>query len=248
MPINLKNYLRLMFMPGTDLFTRRRVRLCRHWLKGSRYVLDAGSGNGWFSYLAYRWGATVTAINISREQVEKACDFYNLWLKIPPARLKFNHSNIYDIEQMGVMFDEIICYETLEHIKDDVKVCNLFWKVLKPTGMLHLCCPNALHPRWQNEVLDIQEKGGHVRSGYTLDSYRTLLEPMGFKILHAEGMGGAVLTNTWLFIQNIRQYLGNIFCLPFVFLALPLAWFDSAAIDSSYSIYVKAVKPASSGR
>src|SRR5438132_9646815 len=114
---SLFNWARRALMPGFDLMTRRRVRLRRYWKTGPRTVLDAGSGNGWFSYLAYRSGATVTAVNNVADQVEKATAFYNGWLGIPTARLAFQQLNLYDIDCFPAeSFDEIICYETLEHI------------------------------------------------------------------------------------------------------------------------------------
>src|SRR4029077_7290975 len=112
--ISLRNHLRWWLMPGFDLFTRRRVRLCRHWQAGPRRVLDAGSGNGWFSYLAYASGATVTAVNFMGDQVEKAVACYNVCKGIPASGLQFIHANLYDVERLELGFDEIICYETLE--------------------------------------------------------------------------------------------------------------------------------------
>src|SRR5215813_3792121 len=115
------NYARRLLMPGFDLCTRRRVKLQRHWQTGPRRFLDAGSGNGWFSYLAYRSGATVTAISAVRGEIEKAQHFYNEWMGIPTDRLFFRELNFYQIESVGITFDEIICYEALEHVRDDVR-------------------------------------------------------------------------------------------------------------------------------
>ncbi|MDP2938689.1 MAG: class I SAM-dependent methyltransferase [Candidatus Omnitrophota bacterium] len=243
----MRNHLRWWLMPGLDLFTRRRVRLCSYWLSGSRRVLDAGSGNGWFSYLAYRLGATVIAVNIAQDQVQKATQFYNLWRGIPLSQLKFIKLNVYNLDCLEPGFDEIICYETLEHIKDDVKICKLFWKLLKPGGFLHLCSPYAEHPRWRKERLDIKEKGGHVREGYTLESYRSMLEPIGFQIIDTEGMGGPILTKVCFVIQALKNRFGNVWCLPFVLLAIPLIWLDPRHMNRPYSLYVKAVKRSNDG-
>jgi cyclopropane fatty-acyl-phospholipid synthase-like methyltransferase len=38
-------------------------------------MLDAGSGNGYFSWLAYQSGANVFALNFDGEQVKKAREF-----------------------------------------------------------------------------------------------------------------------------------------------------------------------------
>jgi len=54
---SLKCFLRDLIYPGLDLHTRNRASLCRFWKTGPRDVLDAGSGNGYFSWLAYQSGA-----------------------------------------------------------------------------------------------------------------------------------------------------------------------------------------------
>lgn len=244
---NLKNQIRFWLMPGYNVFTRRRVRLSRHWVSRPRKVLDAGSGNGWFSYLAYRSGATVTAVNIEAGQVDKAVKFYNDWLGIPTERLQFRQMNLYNVETLPPGFDEIICYETLEHIKQDAKVCAAFWKLLNPGGSLHLCCPYAEHPRWKNEWLDLEENGYHVRAGYTLESYRALLEPIGFRITATEGMGGTAVRFFSSLMHKVQAHLGDAWCLPVMMASIPFLRMDPTELTCPYSLYVRAQKPASNG-
>ena len=49
-----------------------------------------------------------------------------------------------------------------------------------------LCIPTII---W--EKFDNSEDGGHVRDGYTLESYRKLLEPAGFRIEKSFGIGSS---------------------------------------------------------
>src|SRR5262245_26863012 len=160
-----RNAIRYLALPGTDIFTRRRTRLERNWLRGKRKVLDAGFGNGWFAYRAYKSGANVVGIALQPELVAKATSLYNGFLGIPEERMSLRRANLYDVSSLNNRFDEIICYETLEHIRDDVRVTKSFFEMLRPGGVLHLCCPNAEHPRWRAEILDHNESGGHVRYG-----------------------------------------------------------------------------------
>ena len=236
------NYARRLLMPGFDLCTRRRVNLQRHWQTGSRRFLDAGSGNGWFSYLAHRSGAKVTAISAISGEIEKAQHFYNEWLGIPQDRLCFRELNFYQLESLGMTFDEIICYEALEHVKDDVRVATSFHRLLNPGGVLHLCCPNAQHPRWQAEVLDLEERGGHVRAGYTVESYRALLEPIGFQITAAEGVGGPLLSKAELVLSKTRRRFGDLLSVPLALFLLPTVWLDGTKSTCPFSVYVKAIK------
>jgi SAM-dependent methyltransferase len=237
------NRLRCLAMPGTDIFTRRRTSIERNWKPGQRRVLDAGFGNGWFSYRAYRSGAVVTALANQTALIAKARALYNDYLGIPEDRLRFVEMNLYEVDKINERFDEIICYETLEHIRDDRRICNMFYRLLKPKGVLHLCCPNAEHPRWQREELDTLERGGHVRHGYTQQSYRQLLEPLGYRIDRFEGIGGPML----VFLQEnlqapIRNWLGEAGAAMVAAIAIPFIRFDSACPEIPFSVYVRAVR------
>ncbi len=239
----LRNYFRWMFMPGLDLFTRRRVRLTKHWLKGDRKVLDAGSGNGWFSYLAYRSGAKVTAVNNEPCQVDKAVNLFNEWRGIASNKLEFLKIDLIDSNFKPEEFDEIICFEVLEHITDDIGVCKKLLGFLKPGGYLHISCPHAGHPRWAHEILS---PGLHVRNGYTLESLRSLLEQIGFHIIASEDIGATSLVIVSNFLEKLRMSIGDVLCLPLVVLALPFISLDPKKIKNPYCLYVKAVKPQSS--
>jgi SAM-dependent methyltransferase len=184
----------------------------------------------------------VTGVSALTGEVEKAQRFYNERLAAPRDRLDFKTLNLYEVEQLQQTFDEIICYETLEHVKDDERVCRSFYRLLKPGGVLHLCCPYAEHPRWQAEVLDTNESGGHVRAGYTLQSYRALLEPIGFAITDAEGVGGPLLSKAERILSSARNRFGDVACLPLAFMLFPFVWADKPEASMPYSLYVRAVK------
>ncbi len=225
-----RNFLRYLTLPGSDIFTRRRTRLEHNWSRGPRKVLDAGFGNGWFAYRAYCRGAAVTAVANQPQLITKAKALYNVFLGISEALMTFRQMNLYDVARIDGRFDEIICYETLEHIRDDVKVAKSFFDILKPGGVLHL--------------LDHDETGGHVRYGYTEQSYRDLLEPIGFHLEKFEGVGGSTL----VFIQEklqsgARRWLGEAGALMVAFLAAPLSLLDPKRPKFPFSIYVRAVKP-----
>src|SRR6185436_17127229 len=100
------------------------------WKTGPRDVLDAGSGNGFFSWLAYQSGATVVAKNISLPQVLKSREYFLEFKKADPRRLCFEHDSLYDLSKETRTFDEIICFETLEHIKRDQMVVEQFHRIL----------------------------------------------------------------------------------------------------------------------
>lgn len=238
-----KNWARALLYPGLDLHTRNRASLCRFWKTGPRDVLDAGSGNGYFSWLAYRSGARVLAINFNESQIEKARDFLIGYRGADETRLKFVHLNLYDLGPLEAKFDEIICYETLEHVLRDRDVANEFYRLLRPGGVLHLCCPYALHPYHAASGVDINESGGHVRLGYTESDYTALLTPLGFEICKMVGIGSPSLCRADDVFRALRHRWGDGFALPLLPLALPFVWMSKLNPKVPFSLYVRAQKP-----
>jgi SAM-dependent methyltransferase len=238
-----KNWARSLLYPGLDLHTRNRASLCRFWKTGPRDVLDAGSGNGYFSWLAYQSGARVLAINFDKGQIEKARDFLIGYKGADESRLKFKQLNLYDLALLDAKFDEIICYETLEHVRRDRDVAQEFYRLLRPGGVLHLCCPYALHPHHAASGVDVAESGGHVRTGYTKDDYVALLAPLGFEICEVIGIGSPGLCRADDVLREVRHRWGDGIALPLLPLALPFVWMSKLNPQVPFSLYVKARKP-----
>jgi 2-polyprenyl-3-methyl-5-hydroxy-6-metoxy-1,4-benzoquinol methylase len=244
-PVSLRGIryrLRDLVFPGLDLHTRNRASLARFWLTGDRDVLDAGSGNGYFSWLAYRSGARVVGMNFESDQVQRAQEFLIGYRKAAPARLRFERSNLYDLPGETRTFDEILCFEVLEHLRRDAEVVRAFYRILRPGGVLHVCCPNRLHPKHRAEVLDAAEQGGHVRAGYTAEDYRALLEPAGFRIERIVGIGPTGVYQADRMLRAIRKRFGDLAALPLLPFALPLVWMAKFDPPVPFSIYVRAVK------
>ena len=243
LPKSLQNLVKSVLYPGLDLHTRNRASLCKFWKTGPRDVLDAGSGNGYFSWLAYKSGGRVIALNFEKAQVEKARQFLLNYKKADSARLQFEHRNLYDLSTELRTFDEIICYETIEHIRRDSDVIDEFFRILRPGGVLHLCAPNRLHPRHRAEVLDLNESGGHVRAGYTEDEFRKLLEPVGFRIKSVIGLGTPAIVYADEFLRPIRSHVGDWLALPLLPLMLLFVRFAKFNPVVPFSLYVCAEKP-----
>lgn len=234
--------LRTLLYPGLDLHTRNRASLCRYWRSGPRDVLDAGSGNGYFSWLAYQTGARVVAMNVDPEQVKKAESFLIGHRKADPERLRFEIRDLCDLKYETRRFDEIICYETLEHVQHDEEVCRQFFRLLRPQGVLHLCCPYRLHPRHQSEALDDEGKGGHVRPGYTADDYHNLLGPIGFELTEVVGLGPPSVVHADCILRAIRTRIGDLFALPLLPFCLPIIQQAKLNPKKPFSLYVRARK------
>jgi SAM-dependent methyltransferase len=246
--VAVRDRIKWLLFPGLDPHARLRNRVLPHNFGSpqngeAHFVLDAGCGNGMLSYQSYLRGNRVVGISIKTGEVDRNRRLFHKLLKVPEESLRFELKNLYDLPSLGMRFDEIICSEVLEHIVDDRRVCQGFWNALRPGGVLHLCCPNADHPDNQATILDEHESGGHVRPGYTLKSYRGLLEPIGFRIDYVTGLGGPVRQWCNKQITRARLIAGLPLELVVFFFLWPFSSLDFIQPRFPYSLYVRAVKP-----
>jgi SAM-dependent methyltransferase len=239
----MRDFLRNLFYPGLDLHTRNRASLCKYWKTGSRDVLDAGSGNGYFSWLAYKSGARVIAINFDETQVKKSREFLVGYKKADPTRLQFEQRNLYDLPAEIRTFDEIICFEVLEHLRRDGDVVREFYRLLRPGGVLHVCCPFRMHPRHQAEILDLNETGGHVRSGYTDEDYRVLFGSAGFQVQEVVGIGTPGIYHADRILRAIRNRVGDLLAIPLLLPALIFVKLAKFNPRVPFSLYARVIKP-----
>jgi hypothetical protein len=91
-------------------------------------------------------------------------------------------------------------------------------------------------------VLDKNETGGHVRSGYTEADYRKLLEPLGFRIDVVVGLGSWLLYRADEFLRCVRERFGDVAALPLLPMVLPVVWAAGLNPPEPFSLYVRAVK------
>lgn len=231
-----------LLFPGLDLNTRCRYRfLARFFRSGLIDTLDAGCGNGALSYAAYKLGNRVLGVTHNQTEVDKARALFS-FVGTDCKRLRFELCDLYDLSKLGNKFDQIICSETLEHITRDKDVIEVFYKMLKDGGVLHLCCPYALHPDHCLGRVNEPENSGHVRDGYTLESYRALLDPVGFKIVRSSGLGAPFLQRLDSVIRRVRIRWGDLGALPLFVLVWPWLRFDSRDPKVPFSVYVQATK------
>ena len=243
---SFRQRLRWWLFPGINLHARLRYHVLpacfRRASPAPLDVLDAGCGNGMLSYRSCRLGHRVLGVSIKQDEVLNCRRLFNDHLGIPVDRLRFESFNLYELDRLGRQFDEIICSEVLEHLVRDAEVVQSFSRLLRPGGVLHLCAPNAEHPDNAASPLDPAESGGHVRPGYTLETYQSLLGPAGFQIVATQGIGGPIREFFNRRIIAIERKCGWVVAFLLFLVAQLLVWMDPADPRCPYSIYVRATR------
>jgi len=159
----------------------------RRWLRGPGLrTLDAGSGNGGFAFYASRCGNPTTGLSLSPMEVATAERRARL---LGMDDVGFRCCDLRELDAHATslgMFDQILCLEVAEHIRDDAKLLRDLADLLRPGGRLLITTPDLAHrPLW-TDTLSANEDGGHVRWGYTPDAMAQLITEAGLRVLAQE--------------------------------------------------------------
>jgi len=114
----------------------------RNFLKG-KSVLDAGCGNGRYTYAMQQLGATVDSIDVSQEAIS-ACREIN-----PKARVL----SVFDLDRTG--YDFIYCWGVLHHTERPRDGFNILTRALRSGGRLHVMLYNKSQ---QKPYIELRKK------------------------------------------------------------------------------------------
>jgi len=238
-----------LLFSGIDFLLRKRLRVVKKYLMtGKIKTLDAGCGNGALCLLCYRLGNLVTGIDIDAGNIER-CLEYRDYKNISSSKVRFAIFNIYNLLELNQTFDQILCFETLEHLLYDKRAIEVFVNLLNPGGVIHLGVPNLNCAFNLRTVISPAENGGHVRKGYTYTTLKEMLVSSGFKIVKEDRYGGFFtrqvyalylrLQNLWIF-KNFPKHVNEVKNV-LAFLCLnPLTYLDSFVEAEPMSIYIMA--------
>lgn len=176
--------------------SRILARKINHYLREKErgQLLDVGCSHGTYGFELAKLGYRVVGIDINRESIQLAQRIQTY------SRIKNIHFYEMDILSNHFpknLFDVIITFETLEHIKEDSKAIQEFHRILKEKGLLIISVPYAEKMEEYNEprgacrakdgsYICVGKGGSHCRNGYNLERMRSLLEKNGFQILGYE--------------------------------------------------------------
>lgn len=164
---------------GDSAVFDRWMFLRRYLHPGPLRTLDAGSGSGAMALYAAKRGNQVIGVSLSERDNRVAgerADILNI------SNTRFVSGDLRQLDTLAAAwepFDQIICFETIEHIRDDKKLLQDLSSILKPGGILILTTPYKHYNPLPGDGLSETEDGGHVRWGYTHEEMRELMHDAG---------------------------------------------------------------------
>lgn len=134
------------------------------------HCLDIGSDNGVISYLLRKKGGKWKSVDLEDKSIQSIRELVK--------------SNVFQIDGRRTMFkdnefDRVVIVDFLEHIHTDREFIDDLFRIIKPGGELIINVPhikNSLLRKFRWIIGQTDDKHGHVRSGYTVDSLRNLLK------------------------------------------------------------------------
>ena len=193
-------------------------------LKAPKNILDAGCGDGSYSFYLSRCysDANIMGVDMDHNLIEE-CNY---------IREKTNRKNVkFEIQSLERFykkntFDFICCIDVLQYIVEDAAALVNLKNALKDGGALLIHVP-ILNPKvWIHSISLPIKKVGFVRNGYGVDKLKQTLERNGLNVLFSKNVRvfGAVARDLSYQVDKvkyIRQVL-KLFSLRFLSLWLIL--------------------------
>jgi len=134
------------------------------------HCLDLGSDNGVISYMLRRKGGNWKSADLDEASVRAIRDVVqrDVFL-IDGLRTAFEDNE----------FDRVVIVDFLEHIETDSTFVRELYRIIRPGGELIVNVPHArptILRKVRHALGQTDEKHGHVRPGYTVDSLTMLLK------------------------------------------------------------------------
>lgn len=211
--------MRLLGWPATILHGDPTVFDRWRWLSknlepGNKRTLDAGCGTGAFTLYAARIGNEALGISFNERNMKVAEERSKL---IGVKNAQFIQGDLRELDSLTSKigtFDQILCFETIEHLVDDQRLVDNLAHCLRPGGILLLTTPFKGHVPVEGESKDPNyfspiEDGGHVRYGYTQEELQTLIVKSGLRIEKFEYVSGYIsqqLYNLWCHLDRVLPH------------------------------------------
>jgi SAM-dependent methyltransferase len=193
--------------------------LRRHLSPGPLRTLEAGCGSGAFTMYAAEIGNHAIGISFNERNMQVAKTRSEI-LRLHD--IQFIVGDLRELDKYSASlgkYDQIICFETIEHILNDRKLVNDLAFLLQPGGKILLTTPYKHYVPLYKDKLSEYEDGGHVRWGYTFEEIRKLFDEAGIDVVTEEYISGFISQK----ITNLIRKMSMIMPHPIVWgISLPL--------------------------
>ena len=140
-------FIRIAFYKLLDIFflrswyvRRELIKLRKLFADKTIEIYDAGTGFGQYSYFMSKKliPANIFSVDVKEDWIKDAEIFYS---QIKVQNVKFKVEDLLQINHDN-KFNLILCVDVMEHIAEDVKVFQNFYKALRPNGYLLINSPS----------------------------------------------------------------------------------------------------------
>jgi 2-polyprenyl-3-methyl-5-hydroxy-6-metoxy-1,4-benzoquinol methylase len=160
-------------------------------------VLDMGCGSCVLTRLLLGKNFNVTSTDASLEMLDMAREFLSEE-NLPTNNL--HHLDAIDCyDKFGAAFEQIVCLDVIEHIKDDKSALEAMYGLLKPNGKILLSVPAISKLYGPKDI-----KVGHYRR-YDRDVLINLFETTGFQIKTIRYWNFLGVPITWLALKAFNK-------------------------------------------
>jgi SAM-dependent methyltransferase len=210
---------RLLAM-NSDPLVWDRSRFAAAWLLGPESTvktLDAGCGNGAFAFQAARVsGGPVLGVSDDHGAITKAVHRAEV---MGVSNVSFRHFDLRRIDQLTSLgrFNQIILFETVEHVLDDAALVRSLAACLEEGGRLLLTTPSHDHAPLFGEGRHLSgvEDGRHVRWGYSAEQLQQLVRAAGLEPAYIQPISGVLMRTVTSLMWRLSTVAGR----PFAMLA-----------------------------
>ncbi|MCS6943794.1 MAG: class I SAM-dependent methyltransferase, partial [Geminocystis sp.] len=167
------------------------MKFTKYFVKGNIKTLDVACGGGAFSIIAAQNGNQVLGVDYDARNIS-VCYEYLSAFNISDKQVLFKEFNIKSLDSLNDMYDQVFCFEILEHIIDDEAIVRSIAKITKPGSKLLISVPNLYHKPLYKETISPVENGEHVRFGYSFEQLEKLVSKYGFEVKAIDSCAGMV--------------------------------------------------------
>lgn len=221
-------FIRILFYKILNLiflrawYVRKELKKIRKLFGNQKIkILDAGTGYGQYTYFMAKHlnPCEIKAIDIKQDWIIDCIYFFN---RREIKNVTFEVEDLIRINYENE-FDLILCVDVMEHIPDDIKVFNNFYRALKNDGYLIINTPSIFGGSDVHDENDESFIGEHARVGYSKEELESKLHPIGFKTYQSKYTYGFWGDKAWrlgikypIILLNLSKVF--LFILPFYYL------------------------------